>query len=512
VHLRFPRSPQVDALDALPRAFVRPAARADRGVRGGPDALRAPGARRSSGAGARAPRPRAAAAGRRARAGPADVERDGRFRAAGDRDVRPAGGGEPERRLRGELPRLPAPRRGRAVAGAGRALRVLRARDLRRRRPPERPLPPGDGGERLPAHRPQPRGGRGDVAVHARDGAGDGAAHRRHGGRADGSGALHPRRGAASAPAVSRLRARLAVRGGGVQRGRRPDPARYPVRRRARFLGALGARHAGAGDEALRPASLRRHHHRQEPRALRLSRVDRARAPHGVRQRARGPADAAAGAGAARRRVRAGAGGAEPAPASRGDAGVLLGVGAEGERRGGAAGLSRERLPPSWRVRDIHAARGRGCGGRDAGGEHDAGRGARPQPRRAGRPHVPRRPRAHLCRRRPRARRPPRAAPRPRRRRGRAPGADGARLAGRPATTEAAEERRLAGRPVASEAAASDAARHTEHRVQPGETLWSIARSYFTTVDSIRAANGMQPDTVIQAGQTLRIPRRAGDR
>lgn len=86
------------------------------------------------------------------------------------------------------------------------------------------------------------------------------------------------------------------------------------------------------------------------------------------------------------------------------------------------------------------------------------------------------------------------------------------RLAGRPAAAQATETRRLADRPASSAATAPDTARHTEHQVQPGETLWSIARSYFTTVDSIRAANGMQPDTVIQAGQTLRIPRRAGDR
>jgi nucleoid-associated protein YgaU len=96
-----------------------------------------------------------------------------------------------------------------------------------------------------------------------------------------------------------------------------------------------------------------------------------------------------------------------------------------------------------------------------------------------------------------------------------AEGSEAPRLAGRPTTAEATEGPRVAGRPASSATsvvAASDAARHTEHRVQPGETLWSIARSYFTTVDSIRAANGMQPDTVIQAGQTLRIPRRAGDR
>jgi membrane-bound lytic murein transglycosylase D len=57
--------------------------------------------------------------------------------------------------------------------------------------------------------------------------------------------------------------------------------------------------------------------------------------------------------------------------------------------------------------------------------------------------------------------------------------------------------------------AAASRARVAEHVVKSGETLWSIARSYDTTVDAIRDANDMRPDTVLQPGQKLRIPRRA---
>ncbi|HSU17627.1 LysM peptidoglycan-binding domain-containing protein [Longimicrobium sp.] len=48
-----------------------------------------------------------------------------------------------------------------------------------------------------------------------------------------------------------------------------------------------------------------------------------------------------------------------------------------------------------------------------------------------------------------------------------------------------------------------------EHVVKNGETLWSIARSYDTTVAAIRDANDMRADSVLQPGQKLRIPRRA---
>ncbi|HEX6037096.1 LysM peptidoglycan-binding domain-containing protein [Longimicrobium sp.] len=54
-----------------------------------------------------------------------------------------------------------------------------------------------------------------------------------------------------------------------------------------------------------------------------------------------------------------------------------------------------------------------------------------------------------------------------------------------------------------SEGSSSSARTHT---VEDGETLWSIARRYETTVDAVREANDMGSET-IRPGQTLRIPR-----
>ncbi|HEX2092772.1 MAG TPA: LysM peptidoglycan-binding domain-containing protein [Longimicrobiaceae bacterium] len=50
-------------------------------------------------------------------------------------------------------------------------------------------------------------------------------------------------------------------------------------------------------------------------------------------------------------------------------------------------------------------------------------------------------------------------------------------------------------------------ARVTRHVVKSGETLWGIARRYDSTVVAIRRANGMDEDSTLQPGQTLRIPR-----
>ena len=46
---------------------------------------------------------------------------------------------------------------------------------------------------------------------------------------------------------------------------------------------------------------------------------------------------------------------------------------------------------------------------------------------------------------------------------------------------------------------------HGTHTVAPGETLWSIARRYHTSVDALRRANGL-PGNDLKAGQTLKIP------
>jgi LysM repeat protein len=67
-------------------------------------------------------------------------------------------------------------------------------------------------------------------------------------------------------------------------------------------------------------------------------------------------------------------------------------------------------------------------------------------------------------------------------------------------------------------AAASQASRTTQtasasggggsavvHRVQRGETLWSIARAYRTTVETLRGANPFLLNRGLQAGDSLRV-------
>lgn len=56
-----------------------------------------------------------------------------------------------------------------------------------------------------------------------------------------------------------------------------------------------------------------------------------------------------------------------------------------------------------------------------------------------------------------------------------------------------------------STAAASTPTRRTvEHQVQPGDTLWRLANRYRTTVDALRAENGLAGD-LLRVGQSLRI-------
>jgi LysM repeat protein len=44
-----------------------------------------------------------------------------------------------------------------------------------------------------------------------------------------------------------------------------------------------------------------------------------------------------------------------------------------------------------------------------------------------------------------------------------------------------------------------------EHRVKPGETLYSIAHAYQTTVSSLRESNPFLADRTLQAGDVLTI-------
>jgi len=56
-------------------------------------------------------------------------------------------------------------------------------------------------------------------------------------------------------------------------------------------------------------------------------------------------------------------------------------------------------------------------------------------------------------------------------------------------------------------ARSSDQSKTLEHRVKPGETVYSIAREYRTTVTAIREANGFLADRPLQAGDVLTIQR-----
>jgi len=47
------------------------------------------------------------------------------------------------------------------------------------------------------------------------------------------------------------------------------------------------------------------------------------------------------------------------------------------------------------------------------------------------------------------------------------------------------------------------------HEVKPGDTLWDIARKYQTDVDSIAKLNGISPDEVLRVGTVLLLPRGA---
>jgi LysM repeat protein len=43
------------------------------------------------------------------------------------------------------------------------------------------------------------------------------------------------------------------------------------------------------------------------------------------------------------------------------------------------------------------------------------------------------------------------------------------------------------------------------HRVRPGETLWSIAQTYKTTVETLRGANPFLLSRGLQAGDALKV-------
>lgn len=44
------------------------------------------------------------------------------------------------------------------------------------------------------------------------------------------------------------------------------------------------------------------------------------------------------------------------------------------------------------------------------------------------------------------------------------------------------------------------------HRITPGDTLFALARRYHTTVDQLRALNGLHQDHLLRSGRTLTLP------
>jgi LysM repeat protein len=69
--------------------------------------------------------------------------------------------------------------------------------------------------------------------------------------------------------------------------------------------------------------------------------------------------------------------------------------------------------------------------------------------------------------------------------------------------------RTLAIAAVASTAVAASARAAVPHRVQAGETLWSIAAANNFTTRTIAAFNGMSEDASVYAGETIQIPTEA---
>ena len=87
--------------------------------------------------------------------------------------------------------------------------------------------------------------------------------------------------------------------------------------------------------------------------------------------------------------------------------------------------------------------------------------------------------------------------------------AQGERLAGRSTTSSAqpsATVRRSSSPARTSTAARSSGGSSVTHTVARGDTLFSIARRYNSSVARIRSANGIRGD-VIRPGQRLTIPR-----
>ncbi|HYW05790.1 MAG TPA: LysM peptidoglycan-binding domain-containing protein, partial [Longimicrobium sp.] len=88
----------------------------------------------------------------------------------------------------------------------------------------------------------------------------------------------------------------------------------------------------------------------------------------------------------------------------------------------------------------------------------------------------------------------------------RIPRADDAPRASTPARSTAARDTASRARPSTATRRPSASATE-EHVVKSGDTLYSLARRYDTTVAALRSANDMDEDDAIRPGQKLRVPR-----
>ena len=81
---------------------------------------------------------------------------------------------------------------------------------------------------------------------------------------------------------------------------------------------------------------------------------------------------------------------------------------------------------------------------------------------------------------------------------------------GKRETTSAAKAARGAERKQisakAAEPAATPAPGGLTHPVQPGDTLWSLARAYGTTVEALKRANPFLAGHALRVGIQLRLP------
>ena len=74
------------------------------------------------------------------------------------------------------------------------------------------------------------------------------------------------------------------------------------------------------------------------------------------------------------------------------------------------------------------------------------------------------------------------------------------------AEAKAAEAKAAEAKAAEAEAAEAEAAEPATHFVRDGESLWTIARKYGTSVQALAAANGLRPESVLRVGRELTIP------